>query len=274
MYAPQRRNRTLADAAFTTLALIYHQAVHNVRKTHRSAVMAIVMAIVQALIMVMGFYAMFWIIGVRRSPLRGDFMIYLMSGIFLFMAHVQTTGAVAGAGSATQAIMKHGPMNTAVTICGEALGVLYLKLVSILTILGFYHLAITPVEIENWRGALAMLILAWFTGGCIGLIFLSIRTWWPEAGKIVTQIFQRVNMIASGKMFVANAMPGFLIGMFDWNPLFHTIDQARGHMFLNYHPRFTSVEYPIKVALVCIMVGLMAEFYTRRHASASWQKRT
>lgn len=270
MYAPQRRNRTLADAAFTTLALIYHQAVHNVRKTHRSAVMAIVMAIVQALIMVMGFYAMFWIIGVRRSPLRGDFMIYLMSGIFLFMAHVQTTGAVAGAGSATQAIMKHGPMNTAVTICGEALGVLYLKLVSILTILGFYHLAINPVEIENWRGALAMLILAWFTGGCIGLIFLSIRTWWPEAGKIVTQIFQRVNMIASGKMFVANAMPGFLIGMFDWNPLFHIIDQARGFIFINYSPHHTSVAYPVWAGLGLLMIGLMAEFVTRNAASVSW----
>ena len=147
---------------------------------------------------------------------------------------------------------------------------LYLKLVSILTILGFYHLAITPVEIENWRGALAMLILAWFTGGCIGLIFLSIRTWWPEAGKIVTQIFQRVNMIASGKMFVANAMPGFLIGMFDWNPLFHIIDQARGFIFINYSPHHTSVAYPVWAGLGLLMIGLMAEFVTRNAASVSW----
>jgi hypothetical protein len=44
-------------------------------------------------------------------------------------------------------------------------------------------------------------------------------------------------------------------------------------MFLNYHPRYTSVEYPIKVALVCILIGLMAEFYTRKHVSLSWQKR-
>ncbi|WP_134726416.1 ABC transporter permease [Paracoccus luteus] len=270
MFAPQRRNRTLAQAALTTLALIYHQAVYNVRKTHRNAVMALLLSVLQAMVMIMGFYAMFWIMGVRRSPLRGDFMIYLMSGIFMFMTHVQTAGAVSMAGGATQAIMKHGPMNTAVTICGEALGVLYLKIFSVLVVLGFYHLAINPVEIENWRGALGMLILAWFTGACVGLIFLSLRTWWPEGGKIGTMIYQRVNMIASGKMFVANAMPGFLIEMFDWNPLFHIIDQTRGFMFINYSPHHSSVTYPIWAGLTLLMIGLMMEFVTRNAASLSW----
>jgi ABC-type polysaccharide/polyol phosphate export permease len=90
---------------------------------------------------------------------------------------------------------------------------------------------------------------------------------------ILSMIFQRANMIASGKMFVANAAPTNIRNMFDWNPLFHTIDQARGFMFLNYAPRYTSIEYPIKVSLICILIGLMAEFYTRKYASASWQKR-
>jgi hypothetical protein len=27
------------------------------------------------------------------------------------------------------------------------------------------------------------------------------------------------------------------------------------------------------VALVCVMIGLMAEFFTRQHISASWNKR-
>ena len=50
------------------------------------------------------------------------------------------------------------------------------------------------------------------------------------------------------------------------------IDQARGFIFLNYTPRYTSYEYAIKYALVCILIGLMAEFFTRQHASASWNK--
>jgi ABC-type polysaccharide/polyol phosphate export permease len=80
-------------------------------------------------------------------------------------------------------------------------------------------------------------------------------------------------MIASGKMFVANTLPGFMIAMFDWNPLFHIIDQCRGYAFINYNPRYTSWEYPLIVACCFIILGLMGEFYTRRHASVSWYAR-
>jgi hypothetical protein len=31
----------------------------------------------------------------------------------------------------------------------------------------------------------------------------------------------------------ANTMPYFMLAMFDWNPLFHLIDQARGFTFIN-----------------------------------------
>ena len=37
----QRRNRNLVQAAFTTLALIYHQTVHTLRQTHANAVIGI-----------------------------------------------------------------------------------------------------------------------------------------------------------------------------------------------------------------------------------------
>ena len=66
-------------------------------------------------------------------------------------------------------------------------------------------------------------------------------------------------------MFVANALPGSLLKIFDWNPLFHAIDQARGFIFLNYNPHFSSWEYALWVALGLIVLGL-----TRRilHAPA------
>ena len=73
-------------------------------------------------------------------------------------------------------------------------------------------------------------------------------------------------------MVLANNLPPARRNWFDWNPLFHTIDQARGFIFLNYTPRYTSYDYAICYALVCILIGLMAEFFTRQHASASWGK--
>jgi ABC-type polysaccharide/polyol phosphate export permease len=55
-----------------------------------------------------------------------------------------------------------------------------------------------------------------------------------------------------------------------WNPLFHCIDQTRGYMFLNYDPRYTSALYPVITTFVLIVIGLMAERYTEKHISASW----
>ena len=80
----------------------------------------------------------------------------------------------------------------------------------------------------------------------------------------------RMNMFFSGKLFVANALPPFMLKMFDWNPLFHLIDQCRGFVFRNYFPRVTSWEYAVWVGIVLLMIGLMAEFYTRRQVSKSW----
>ena len=81
--------------------------------------------------------------------------------------------------------------------------------------------------------AFFMLMLAWFIGAALDLVLLAIKPWFPTAVGIFSTIYQPANMIASGKMFVANTLPGFMLAMFDWNPLFHTIDQARGYAFLN-----------------------------------------
>jgi ABC-type polysaccharide/polyol phosphate export permease len=120
---------------------------------------------------------------------------------------------------------------------------------------------------------MGMVLLAWFTGLALGVVFLALKPWFPTFVSITSTIYQRANMIASGKMFVANTLPSFMVSMFDWNPLFHCIDQSRGYVFINYAPRNSSLEYPIWFGIIFLMIGLMGEFYTRRHASLSWSAR-
>lgn len=115
-----------------------------------------------------------------------------------------------------------------------------------------------------------MLLLAWFTGCGVGVILLSLKPWFPGFVAMAASIYGRANMIASGKMFVANTMPGYILVMFDWNPLFHVIDQTRGFVFINYNPHFSSVSYPLQIGMILIVIGMMFEFYTRRNASISW----
>ena len=95
----------------------------------------------------------------------------------------------------------------------------------------------------------------------------------PTITSHFATLYRRVQMLASGKMFVANTLPPVVLAMFDWNPLFHIIDQVRGYMFNNYFPRNSDLEYPIYVGIALVMIGLMGEFYTRQHVSSSWSAR-
>lgn len=271
------RHRPIAGSplskGFETLELIFHAAVRNLRKTNGNAVLGLVMSIVQAMIMVVIMYFMMEILGLRRVAVRGDFMLYVMSGVFMFMTHIKAIGAVSGAEGPTSPMMMHGPMNPIISICGAALASLYQQVLAAAVILFFYHAVFTPISIDEPVGMLGMFLLSWLSGVGIGMVLMSIRPWQPELASIVTTILMRVNMIASGKMLLVNNTPPRIRAMFDWNPLFHTIDQSRGFIFLNYGPRYTSIDYPVMVALTCVMIGLMLEFFTRQHVSASWNKR-
>ena len=252
------------------LGLIYHSIVREIRKDHRHAVVGLIMNMMQTIVFVTAFYFMFTVLGLKGNAIRGDFLLYIMSGIFLFLTHTKAMAAVLRAEGPASAMMKHAPMNTIVAISSSALASLYIQLLSMAVVLYLYHAIFSPIEIQDPIGAFGMILLAWFSGVAVGIIFSSLKPWFPGFTSIASSIYSRANMIASGKMFVANTMPSFLLAMFDWNPLFHAIDQSRGYVFINYNPHYSSISYPMKVSIVLIMVGLMLEFYTRKNASVSW----
>jgi ABC-type polysaccharide/polyol phosphate export permease len=273
MFRHKKYERSWTSLGFETLELIYHAGVRNMRKTHHNAILGLVMAIVQALLMLLVMYFMMSLFGMRRVAVRGDFMLYVMSGVFMFMTHIKAIGAVAQAEGPTSAMMMHAPMNPIISIMGAALGSLYRQTLAAAVILFVYHAIWSPIHIEDPVGMLGMYLLSWFAGVGIGMVFLSAMPWQPETVGIIKTLYQRANVIASGKMVLANNLSSSRRDLFDWNPLFHAIDQGRGFIFLNYTPRYTHIDYAIYFSLVCIMIGLMAEYFTRQHASVSWNKR-
>ncbi len=261
------------STALEIAEVVYHSTVRSVRKKHSNAFIALGVNMLQVVIFVGVFYLMFSILGLRGAAIRGDFLVYIMSGIFLFMTHVKTLQAVVASEGPANPMMQHAPMNTIISICSAALGALYIQILSLFLILFGYHVGVTPVEIDKPISAFGMLMIAWFAGLALGIVLLALKPWFPTVVQVLSVLYMRANMIASGKMFVANSLPSFMLAMFDWNPLFHLIDQARGFAFINYVPRYSNWEYAITVALILVMLGLMGEFYTRRHASASWEAR-
>ena len=264
-----RQNRNMVEAGLSQLMLIYHQTVFNLRRTHANAIVGLAMTILQSVMMVGAFMALFMFMGVRSSPVRGDFLVFMMTGIFLYMTHIQTISAVANSGRQAKTMALHQPMTSTVAITAGALAVLYRQTLASLVILAGYYVY-QPFTVENAVGCIAMFLMAWGTGAAIGLVLLAVRPWAPETTTIAMTTYQRANMVFSGKMFLANSMPGFMMPMFAWNPLFHIIDQARGFAFVNYTPMRTSLTYPLYAMLVITVLGMVLEFVTRKSESASW----
>lgn len=269
MFEARRRQSTLG-LAVNMLELTFFSAARKVRQTHRNAVLAILLSIMQSILFLAAFYLMFTVLGVRGISIRGDFMLYLLTGIFAYLTHIKAVQQVMGAEGPTSAMMQHAPMNTLVSILSSALSCLYTQMVTLLVLLLMLHTMFNPISIHHWPGALMMFLLAWGTGCVVGLLLMAAKPWLPDVVGILQLVYVRANMIASGKMFVANMLPSSMIALFDWNPLFHIIDQGRGFVFVNYFPHRSNWEYPLYFLLIALVIGFMAEAYTRKHVSASW----
>lgn len=257
--------RTKARTAFQLLELIFHFTVREMAENNRNPGLALLANIGQTIAFVGVFYLMFTLTGIMSgAPIRGDMLLFLMSGVFMFMTHIKTSSKVSGAAAPGSGMMLHAPMTTAVSLAAQALASLYIQLATIVVILGFYELLTGKVEIDQPIGAFAMFLLAWFSGVCFGVLLYAIKTAYPKLGQGIMVVYRRLNMVFSGKMTPANTLPASVFPMFAWNPLFHILDKGRGYVFLNYTSHRADIQYALICCAVALFLGLLGEFYNRQ----------
>ena len=74
-----------------------------------------------------------------------------------------------------------------------------------LVLLFGYYVVLSPFEIKDPVSCLGMVILTWMSGIAVGLGFMAAKPWAPGPIGLMPMVYQRANMVASGKMFVATA---------------------------------------------------------------------
>jgi len=255
------------------LKLLYYTTVSDIRQSDGNALRGLLKEVMQTIVLVAMFYVMINVLGMRGIVVRGNFILFLMSGIFLFMSHNKAVLKISGSGGATNPMLKHAPVSTLLVIISAALSSLYIQIFSMGIVLLIAHTLIEPIVFYNFKGFMFCFFVAWISGISIGLLFLALSPFAPTIIGLVTTLYRRANMIFSGKMVLASTLPGFILPMFAWNPLFHSIDQARGYTFINYNPRVTDINYPIILTFVFLIIGMMLEHWTRKYVSESWSKR-
>ncbi|MEM6620170.1 MAG: ABC transporter permease [Pseudomonadota bacterium] len=257
---------------FEFSTLVFHATVRDVRKTKGNALAALAMEILQSAIVVVFFYVLITFMGMRGVAVRGSFILYVLTGVFLFITHNKAVSAVS-AGGAVNPLLQHRPVTTLLLIVSGALSAIYVQILAVLVITFVANVLIDPFVVHDLKRVSYCFLLAWFSGVGIGIIFVALRPFFPTAITIIEQVYKRANMIFSGKMFLASNLPGYMLPFFTWNPLFHTIDQARGAAFVNYTAKVTTLWYPIALSLTFILLGMMMEHWARKYVSDSWNAR-
>jgi len=264
----QRDNvhQSFAVAAAAFLSLVYSLVVRDLRTEHKNAALGILLAVAQPLVMGLVFYAFMSFIGARPGKIRGDDLTFVLTGFILFFVHVRTVSAVAGA--LRQDMMNHQRLSPFLMICVKALGSLYKNTFALLIMLVANYLLRDVYEMENAFLFAWVYLWCWIGGIGVGIIFLAANRY-VSWGPLLQTTYIRVMFFTSGKFFVANLLPGQIRPFMDWNPLFHLLDQARDAAFVNYSARMTSMEYPIVVFLVLLVIGFLVENWVRNNYSAS-----
>ncbi len=266
--AANSKPKSLMTAAFEFIGLAYHSVVREVRTQSGSATFGILKELGFIVTFLGMFYLIFTFMG-RAIAIRGDFMMFLLSGVALLIVHMKAIGAVRSASIATSAIMMHAPMTVVLSILAKAFGGLYLQATAFSIVLVAMWIFGMDLTIQNPTYLVLPVFLAWASGIAIGLMFMVISPIAPSIMGVLSQAYIRAQMITSGKFLPAAYMPPNLRDLFEWNPLFHVIDQARLAIFINYNKEVTSIEYPIFFTMGFVLLGLMGEFWARQNLSKS-----
>ena len=269
-----RVNRTLFGASMSFMELLFHSIVRDARTSSGNATLGLLIVMLQSLTMLAIFFLLFTVLGMRSVAIRGDFVVFLLTGIFLFLTHNKAVSSAMGAVSPLGGLTLHTPISSLLNIMASVLSGLYLQVLGFALILLVVHIMRGGLEFYNPAGLIFPFFMAWASGIAIGLMFGVLRPFAPKFIPMIAMMYRRANMITSGKMLPANYMSAAMITWFDWNPLFHTIDQARGHAFVNYFPHHTNMEYPVYLSLTLVMIAMMIEFWLRKNMSQSWGKRS
>jgi ABC-type polysaccharide/polyol phosphate export permease len=261
---PVRQSFAVALAAFCEL--VYALAVRELRTEHKNAALGILLTVGPMLVMGLVFYFIIMLLGGGMAKIRGDHMTFILIGFAIFFGHIQTVNAVAG--SVSQGMLNHKRMSLFLMICVKSVAVLYKNILSFGTLLAMNFVFRDVWHMEDpWLFIMAFL-WSWVGGVAVGVIILAAQRYVSWGGMLKT-IYMRVMFFTSGKLFVANTLPGFVRPFFDWNPLFHLLDQARSAAFLNYTAHTTSMDYAIYSILVGLVIAALVENYVRVNYSVS-----
>jgi capsular polysaccharide transport system permease protein len=110
-------------------------------------------------------------------------------------------------------------------------------------------------SLSNLGVVLACYLITWAIGSGLGLILGVTVAHYPEFEKVMI-FLQRPLLFISAVLFPSSALSTQAREWLMWNPLVHTIEQARHALFPFYNASESNLLYPSVCALVVLSIGV------------------
>lgn len=248
---------------------LFYYAVTIVQKKSGSAAWGLLKAVSQFFFM----FIIFWIImqlmnRVGFGKVRGNFELFVLTGVGHFLLHNMLVSSVSGAEKQSSLNLNMVGVDSFTALFSNVLSQLYLIAFAIfvlLVLIYYYSIGKTyQLELNDPIFFTKCILLGLGWAFAMGYFFRALQGFIPAVAKPLNMLYRRMGMITSGKMFLANSIPSSMFAIYSWNPLFHIIDQTRSAVFLNYTAFRTSLEYPFKMTIIFLFLGFSGDFILRR----------
>lgn len=203
-------------------------------------------------------------LAIRTPPLGSSFMLFYASGYIPYNAYRVVSSAVTSSVRSNRGLLSHPVVGVVDAVLSKfLLSTLTMGVVAVILYAVILATLDQPVEMD-----LGTVTLAYFLAALVGLgvgamncvLFGFFPTW-----RSVWKILSRPKFIASGVLFLYEAVPAGFQDVLWYNPLAHVIGLTRAGVYGGYHPGYVSIPYVVGVSLVLFAIGL---YLLRRHTAA------
>ncbi len=145
------------------LSVLYHATVRDIRSAHANAFIAIGSEIAQALVLVILIMVFLNALGIGRLMVRGNAMLSVLTGVFLFLVHTRAFSRVIASAAKAGKMVRHRSTPPVLLHLSAALASLYIQTLALLVMLLATHVLFAPVEVDAAPRAALAVGLAWFS---------------------------------------------------------------------------------------------------------------
>ena len=255
---------TLFNGLLNFAFLIWALTVRSLREASGGAMLGVMKGVMMAAAFCIAFYILMNFFGLAGLTVRGDMMVFILIGVGYFFMMKFTMMAAMQAMQRSWGMAQHPHLSPVIFVYADCLGILYNWTIAIMVIFLANGLIKGEFSIQEPIMFFPTFFLCWLIGVGVGMV-IGFMLFYFSWFIMVKRILFKLMFFTSGKFTNANLIPGDLLPVFLWNPLFHLIDQMRDAAFVNYTAHHTNMIYPAIVSFLFIWIGHVLHDYMLRN---------